>query len=148
MIRKPLTSSGYPPGLAAEARRMCLYVATILGDLQDEVVVVGGLVPHLIVDQSIAHDAHVGTRDLDLGLSLTVLDNARYEQISARLRGRGFEPGKTDDGRTTRQTWVLTAHGIAIDFLIPKSADGPAPGKLQNLEGDFAAIVTPAVTRM
>ncbi len=29
--------------MAEEARRMCLYVATILGDLISEVVVVGGL---------------------------------------------------------------------------------------------------------
>jgi hypothetical protein len=30
----------------AEVRATCLYVATKLGDLMDELVVVGGLVPH------------------------------------------------------------------------------------------------------
>ena len=49
---KPTSGSGYPIGLAVEARRMCLYVATLLGDLKDDVVVVGGLVPYLIVDQT------------------------------------------------------------------------------------------------
>ncbi len=43
MMRKPTTAAGYDPLMAEEARRMCLYVATILGDLISEVVVVGGL---------------------------------------------------------------------------------------------------------
>ena len=59
------TASDYAPGLAVEARRMCLHVATILGDLLDEIVVVGGLVPYLLVEQDAATEAHVGTRDLD-----------------------------------------------------------------------------------
>lgn len=145
MKKKPATAEGYNPQMAVEARRMCLYVATILGDLINEVVVVGGLVPYLIIDQGSAQERHVGTRDLDLGLSLALLDDARYREISDRLRDRGFEPGKTDEGRVIRQTWVLPANAITIDFLIPRSDEGPAPGKLQNLEGDFAAIVTAAL---
>ncbi len=34
---------------------------------------------------------------------------------------------------------------MSLDFLIPSSQTGPPPGRLQNLEGDFAAIVTPAL---
>lgn len=43
MASKPTTADGYPPELAEEARRMALYVATILGDLAADVVIVGGL---------------------------------------------------------------------------------------------------------
>jgi hypothetical protein len=145
MTNKPTTAEGYDPKMAVEARRMCLYVATILGDLSDEVVVVGGLVPYLIIDQREADERHVGTRDLDLGLSLALLDDERYRQVSERLRERGFLPGTTDEGSVTRQTWVLYESAITIDFLIPRSEEGPEPGKLQNLEGDFAAIVTAAL---
>jgi hypothetical protein len=42
-------ASDYPAELATLARRMCLHVATILGDLMSHVVVVGGLVPSLLV---------------------------------------------------------------------------------------------------
>ncbi len=140
------SASDYPPGLAVDARRMCLHVATILGDLLDEMVVVGGLVPYLIVDQAAAHEAHVGTRELDLGLSIAVLDDERYREISARLRDRGFEPSRTEEGKVTRQTWVLPGQRITLDFLIPRTDGGPSPGKLQSLEGDFAAIVTPALS--
>jgi hypothetical protein len=144
-MRKPTTALGYDPSLAEDARRVCLYVATVLGDLADDLVVVGGLVPYLIVDQETAGSPHVGTRDLDLGLSLAVLDDERYREISARLRDRSFEAGKEAEGEMTRQTWVHPGTRVTIDFLIPRSATGPAPGRLQNLEADFAAIVTPAL---
>jgi hypothetical protein len=41
-VSKPTTAEGYGAGLVIEARRLCLHVATILGDLLDDVVVVGG----------------------------------------------------------------------------------------------------------
>ena len=58
--------------------RTCLHVATVLGDLlQTELTVVGGLVPSLLIPQSslpAAAEAHCGTLDVDLGLSLALLD--------------------------------------------------------------------------
>ena len=147
MAGKPSTFEGYSPELALEVRRMCLYVATILGDVfLDDVVVVGGLVPYLIVEQDDdERERHVGTRDLDLGLSLAVLDAQRYREISQRLRDRGFVPGTNEDGRTTRQTWRLPEERVTVDFLIPPTGPASRPGKLQSLEKDFAAIVTPAL---
>ena len=148
MDHKPITAAGYPPDLAVEARRMCLYVATILGDLLDHVVVVGGLVPYLIVDQAHVEDGerHVGTRDLDLGLSIAVLQEERYRHIAERLREVGFEQAANEKGRPTRQTWKLREERITIDFLIPPSSHGQAGGSLQHLESDFAAWVAPALT--
>jgi hypothetical protein len=146
MMQKPSSSSGYPPELAVEARRMCLYVATLLGDLKDDVVVVGGLVPYLIIDQAAAVETHVGTRDLDLGLALSVLDAERYHEISEQLRRNGFAPDLTDDGKTKRQTWRLGPQRVTIDFLIAQSNPDQKPGTLQSLERDFAAMVTPALT--
>ncbi len=124
---------------------MALYIATILGDMADEVVIVGGLVPYLIVDQERAPEHHVGTRDLDLGLSLGVLDQERYREISQRLRDRGFEAALTDEGNQRRQTWKLHEERITVDFLIGPTSENSRPGRLQNLESDFAAIVTPAL---
>lgn len=146
-MRKPTTAAGYPPEMALEAQRMCLYVATILGDLLEDVVVVGGLVPYLIIDQRVvgAGQHHVGTRDLDLGLSIAVLDHARYREIAERLRDRGFEQATNERGQTTRQTWKLRQERITLDFLISPANDGQRAGSLQNLEADFAAIVTPAL---
>jgi len=143
--RKPGTRDGYPPGLAEEARRMALLVATVLGDLNDQVVIVGGLVPYLIVDQERVPKTHVGTRDLDLGLSRAVLDDERYREISARLRDRGFEPCRTPEGAARHQTWRLRDERITLDFLIGAINDEAQGGRLQHLDSDLAAIVTPAL---
>ncbi|MEB3326792.1 MAG: nucleotidyl transferase AbiEii/AbiGii toxin family protein [Synechococcus sp.] len=147
MTDKPTTAGGYPPELAVEAKRMCLYVATILGDLLDDVVVVGGLVPYLLVDQATApaEGRHVGTRDLDLGLALALLNEERYREIARRLRDRGFRQATNDKGSLTRQTWVLAEAMVSLDFLIPPVVEGQRPGSLQPLEADFAAIVMPAL---
>jgi len=51
MTAKPTTADGYPPGQVARVRATCLYLATKLGDLMPEMVVVGGLVPSLLIDQ-------------------------------------------------------------------------------------------------
>jgi len=50
------------------------------GYLLDELVVVGGLVPSLLIPEKSVprgEDIHVGTMDLDLGLSLALLDAER-----------------------------------------------------------------------
>jgi hypothetical protein len=86
---KPLFASDYSREQAELVRQTCLYVATKLGDLLDELVVVGGLVPSLLIpEESVprGEDIHVGTIDLDLGLSLALLDAQRYEELTARLR--------------------------------------------------------------
>ena len=140
-----VTARDYPPGLAEEARRMALHLATLLGDLADDVVLVGGLVPYLIVDQERASEPHVGSRDVDLGFSAAVLGEQRYREISRRLKRHGFEPTKTVAGRTRRQTWKLGEEPITVDFLIGPVLGGAEPGKLQDLESDFAAFVIPAL---
>ena len=45
-MEKPTSAAGYLPEWGEHARAACLYVATVLGDLLiEELVVVGGLVP-------------------------------------------------------------------------------------------------------
>ena len=52
MARKPNRASGYAADQVEHVRATCLYVATKLGDLADETVIVGGLVPSLLIDQN------------------------------------------------------------------------------------------------
>jgi hypothetical protein len=52
MSRKPNRASGYAAAHVDHVRATCLYVATKLGDLVDDTVIIGGLVPSLLVDQS------------------------------------------------------------------------------------------------
>ena len=102
-------------------RSACLTVAVTLGTYLGDVVIVGGLVPSLLIDSQRAEpteadDDHPGTNDLDLGLSLAVLDDQRYTEISARLRAEGFEPDQNAAGNPTVQRWRLGE--LKVDFIV------------------------------
>jgi hypothetical protein len=149
MTDKPRYASEYPSEQVERVRATCLYVATKLGDMMDDLVIVGGLVPSLIVDQSALPqhvDAHVGTMDLDLGLQLALLDEKRYRELTARLRDAGFMMDKNDEGNPTRQRWAITNSGtVTVDFLIPPSREGDRAGRLRDIEPDFAAVIAPGL---
>jgi hypothetical protein len=80
MADKPKLASEYKSEQVELVRAACLYVATKLGDLMDDLLIVGGLVPSLIIDQETLGedvDPHVGTMDLDVGLQLALLNEGR-----------------------------------------------------------------------
>ena len=149
MPEKPIRASDYFPAQAELVRSTCLYVATKLGDLMDDVVVVGGLVPSLLVEQSDPPEGlqpHVGTMDLDIGLKLALLDGGRYRTLSGRLRDAGFTQDETEAGRPTGQRWRITGTAsVTVDFLIQPSRETDQGGKLRNIEEGFAAIITPGL---
>lgn len=145
--KEPRVAADYAPGCSRLVRQTCLEVATRLGDFREQMCVVGGLVPSLIIDQSqraVGIDAHIGTIDLDLGLSIVVLDERLYEQIAKRLRQADFTPDVNPAGNPTTQRWRSQA-GVTVDFLIPPTANTDQGGRLRNLEDDFAAIITPGL---
>jgi hypothetical protein len=149
MADKPKRASEYRGEHVELVRATCLYVATKLGDLMEEVVVVGGLVPSLLIDQGALPEgtsAHVGTMDLDVGLKLALLHEGRYRTLTERLRDAGFTQDQTEEGRPTRQRWRVTGLGsVAVDFLIPPSLATDQGGKLRDIEKDFAAIIAPGL---
>lgn len=149
MADKPKHASEYKSEQVGLVRATCLYVATKLGDMMDDLLIVGGLVPSLIIDQEHLGedvDPHVGTMDLDVGLQVALLNEGRYRQLTERLRDAGFEMDKNDAGKPTRQRWAISnAERVTIDFLIQPTLEGDKPGKLRDLEPDFAAIIAPGL---
>jgi hypothetical protein len=125
----------------------CLYLATKINDLLDELVIVGGLVPSLLVDQTKPGiERHVGTNDLDVGMEIAILDDKRYELLTERLRTAGFGPDKNDKGNPTRQRWMINGPPkVTLDFLIPPSREGDRGGQLRDIEADFAAVIAPGL---
>jgi hypothetical protein len=115
----------------------------------DDLVVVGGLVPSLLIDEdagNTAFEPHVGTMDLDIGLAAVLLDQGRYREISERLRRSGFAPDENEAGRPTWQRWKFEAHEkVTIDFLMPPTSSEDRGGSLRNLEPDFAAVIAPGL---
>ena len=146
MTPKPQSGDGYESTQLENVRLTCLYMATKLGDLLDEIVVVGGLVPYFLVDQQNLPPGmhpHAGTMDLDMGLALALLNQERYRELSARLRDAGFAPAVNDEGNPKLQSWTTgTDQPVTIDFLIPTSDDTDTGGSIFHIESDLAAITT------
>jgi len=96
-----------------------------LGDLADETVIVGGLVPSLLIDQNEVGGAdgrHVGTLDLDVGLALAILDDQRYQALTERLRQAvpgtlplALTAGFYDDEAKRRQWRAFCSRGAVTD---------------------------------
>ena len=148
MSDKPTTAAGYSPGQVARVHATCLYLATKLGDLMPELVVIGGLAPTLLIDQQNLPQnvtAYVGTMDLDLGLAFALVNEERYREVVKRLRNAGFEPDKNDEGKPTRQRWRISDPPVTVDFLIEPQDRGQKPGSIFSLTADWGAIVAPGL---
>jgi hypothetical protein len=136
-------------GDVGHVRATCLHLATRLGDLIEDLVVVGGLVPSLIVDQetlAVGVRPHLGTSDLDIGLALALLERERYRELAERLRDSGFERDRNVRGNLTRQRWRIDgARQVTLDFLIQPSLQSDRGGQLRDILPDFAAIIAPGL---
>ena len=149
MPDKPTTAAGYTPGYVDLVRATCLYIATKLGNLTDDLVVVGGLVPSLIVDQerlAAGIEAHVGTMDLDIGLAIALFDQGRYRELAETLRRSGFAQDENERGNATRHRWKIEGtEKVTLDFLIAPTRPDDRGGMLRDIEPDFAAVIAPGL---
>lgn len=148
MTRKPRLATEYAAHDIELVRAVTLTVARVLGSYLEELTVIGGLVPNLLVPQGdlAPETRHVGTTDLDLVLQLGLLEEGRYKEVSELLRRSGFEPEKKQGtGAVRSQRWIAPGtdgKGI-IEFLVPPISEDSRGGKLQHMENDFAAFVLP-----
>ena len=143
----PLVRGDYAAAETEQVRSACLSVAVALGSMLDEICIVGGLVPLLLVDQSAfdPEDAHIGTNDLDVGLAMTLLDEARYAEIATQLRQEQFEPDVNASGNPTNQRWRMHGRKVTIDFLIEPPDENARPATIKHLQADLGAYVVPGV---
>ena len=94
--------------------------------------IVGGLAPVLLVPEPPSGlDLHVGTGDIDLMLSIQLMEGETaeyYRSIVEGLRGLGLHPDE-DDGRTILWRWVGRHRGAAVqvELLCPVRRRGGVP---------------------
>jgi hypothetical protein len=142
---KPRARSGYTREETELAKSALLSVAVTLGAYMDDLCVVGGLAPLLLIDlrqEPGAALGHPGTLDLDVGLALALLDERRYAEVSARLRREKFGPRENRQGNPSLQCWTDARKRVTVDFLLPPTDASARPGRIQRLESDFGALVT------
>lgn len=128
--------------------RACLTVVATLGGYLDDICIVGGFVPSLLVPETANADGgayadHPGTTDLDVGLATALLDDRRYDEISERLRQERFRPDTNGAGNLVLQRWHHG--GVTVDFLIPPTSHTQPGRRIQALDGELGAVVTPGL---
>ena len=150
MTDKPDTYLGYNDDDLDTVKRCCLYIATVLGDLLDDIVIVGGLVPPLLIAPKVApagdgsHSlltTQAATKDLDLALGLSIFDDAKYTEIHDRMRSAGF----SNDAPSLFRWRIEEPRFVTVDFLIEQDVDDNLAGKSKFLANDLAPIRTPGL---
>lgn len=107
MDSKAWTVQEYKDTSLSRVKSGCLQVFHSLGALQEDLILIGGLAPALLVDQTEGKEiqdpsvSHVGTRDVDIGISLGIVEEQTYDRIPERLRQSGFKRDKNKKGNST-----------------------------------------------
>jgi hypothetical protein len=121
MNPEPRHQSEYDSRQTKAAHRVLIDVAQALAAFQDCLVLVGGWVPYLLLPE--AHEAHVGSIDVDLALDAKKLYDGRYaELLNVLLATRRYRFGEkpfqlvTDVDLEDGDKPVL----VEVEFLAPK----------------------------
>jgi hypothetical protein len=85
------TKIEYERILVEAAESVLLELAHLLGEYSEGIVLVGGWVPGLLIDQT--EQKHVGSIDVDLALDHRTIQEVGYRSIMQRLQNRGYQPG-------------------------------------------------------
>lgn len=87
-----VTRKDYIAEAVEAARSVMIELVHLLGEYRDEIVVIGGWVPELLLQEK--SKPHVGSMDVDLALDHRKLQEGGYRTIRELLLGRGYVPGK------------------------------------------------------
>ena len=82
----------YPEESVEAARRVMLELARLLGEYRDDIVVIGGWVPGLLLRD--AAEEHIGSIDVDLALDHNRFGEVGYRTVVDHLLSRGYIQGK------------------------------------------------------
>ena len=119
-----VTKSDYDAMQVEAARSVMLELVHLLGEYRDDIVVVGGWVPALLIPQDKAR--HIGSIDVDLALNHKTLRDPGYRTIRNLLLGRGY---RQDDGQPFifRRTVMVGERQIDIEVdLLAGEYEGTA----------------------
>jgi stress response protein SCP2 len=111
-----LTFRDYSADQIAAAKSVLLELVRVLGEYRNDIVVVGGWVPELILPAY--PNRHVGTIDVDLALNHSNLREAGYETIRRLLLNRGYEPHEQQPFIFFRNVFIDgKSIRVEVDFL-------------------------------
>jgi hypothetical protein len=130
-------ASDYDPLVTSRLLAEAVSVLRAFGASNAHAIVVGGLVPSLLIPSPDAgFEPHVGTQDLDLCLSVALIegDVGSYERLEKSLRGAGFEMAMEDGHRVSWRWRGGIAFPLTVEFFC-SAGPGREPGRLHRPGG-------------
>lgn len=82
----------YTEAAVSAAKSVLVELAHLFGEYRDDIVLIGGWVPELLIQG--APEPHVGSMDIDLALNHLTLGEAGYASIGKLLLDRGYIQGE------------------------------------------------------
>lgn len=125
-------SGDYNESLTSASFSALLELAVTLKSYKDSIVLVGGWVPYLLIDEFGRDDfKHVGSIDIDLAVDPTEIDSDAYASIVELIEGRGYENrlGRDENPIIFSYTRSVPSpidgkeHAIGVDFLTSAAPD-------------------------
>lgn len=127
------TRKDYPEHAVEAARSVLLELAHLFRSHGDDIVVVGGWVPELLLSSEKA--PHIGSTDIDLALDHRALQEPRYRSLLAMLTERGYRQSDNQPFIFHRSVKVGQREVIVqVDFLAGEYAGTRKSHRTQEFE--------------
>ncbi len=91
------TASQYEPGQVAACHAVLIELVHILGDFIDDMAIVGGWVPLLLIPN--AAEEHIGSMDIDLALDIEHISNEAYATINKILTRHDYRQNEANNAQ-------------------------------------------------
>jgi len=115
------------------ARSVLIELVHLLGEYKDDIVLIGGWIPEVLLPHS--SGPHVGSMDVDLALNHLKIQEAGYRMIQDLLKSRGYEQG--DQPFIFFRKLTVGAHEVKVQVdLLAGEYEGTSMGhRHQKVQG-------------
>ncbi len=134
----------YSPIHLSKLKVVLADIYTAFGDVSENLYLVGGLVPDLLVKNKLPYlREYLGTLDIDLAIKFAVSQKGKYRNLYNILRSMGFEKQKTADGMDVMShSFIKYESGykpIVLDLITDDKFE-PAADKLKEIAPNVEAV--------
>ena len=144
------TAQSYGPGVTTASKAVLLELMTTLRTYREALVLVGGWVPYLLLQQHQRSEdpfVHVGSIDIDLAVDPSKVDEPEYATIVELLKERGYQPAPDRRNETVPSSLVRTVaspatskpYTIRVDFLTHAHDPQPIRARHRLIQDDLFA---------
>ncbi len=133
-----VSKSQYGKREVKACKSVLLELVHLLGEIKDEMVIIGGWTPVFLFPQS--DDPHVGSLDIDVALNFSKIPDDTYQTILKAFINRGYMQDKEQPFRFFRKVKIEGAEPISVEVdLMAGGYGGTGKGRRTQKVQDIRA---------